>query len=96
MNEYVVSTIGEKIRLIRECLGMGRQAFAEKTGIAKGTLIRTEQGQNSPQVAVLLKIAELWPQFAAYLLTDDIHVTQKTPSTEVIDKTKMNNFKEEK
>lgn len=58
---------------------MGRQEFADKTGIAKGTLIRTEQGQNSPQVNVLLKIAEFWPEYAAFLLTDQIHIEQKRP-----------------
>lgn len=81
---YSVSTVGERIRLIRESLGMGRQEFADKTGIAKGTLIRTEQGQNSPQVAVLLKIAELWPQFAAYLLLDNIDIKQRKPEKDTV------------
>ena len=75
-------TVGEKIRSVRESLGMGRQEFADKTGIAKGTLIRTEQGQNSPQVNVLLKIAELWPEYAAYLLTDATDTKQKNPEVE--------------
>lgn len=78
-----MSTVGEKIRLIREGLGMGRQEFADKTGIAKGTLIRTEQGQNAPQISVLLKIAELWPEYSAYLLTDRIDVVQKTPEDSI-------------
>lgn len=58
---------------------MGRQEFAERTGIPKGTLIRTEQRQNSPQVAVLLKIAGLWPELSAYLLTDETQVIQRNP-----------------
>ncbi|MCB4812429.1 helix-turn-helix domain-containing protein [Methylovorus menthalis] len=72
-----MATVGERIRLIREGLGMGRQEFADKTGIPKGTLIRTEQGQNAPQVSVLIKIADLWPEYAAYLLTDKTDVIQK-------------------
>lgn len=63
---------------------MGRQEFADRTGIAKGTLIRTEQGQNSPQVGVLQKIAELWPEFAAYLLTDQTGVKQRNPEVEAL------------
>lgn len=63
---------------------MGRQEFADKTGIAKGTLIRTEQGQNSPQVAVLLKIAELWPEYSAFLLTDETDVKQQNPEKEAL------------
>lgn len=81
---YRVSTVGEKIRLIRESLGMGRQEFADKTGIAKGTLIRTEQGQNSPQVVVLLKISELWPEYSSYLLTDSTEVKQRNPEREAL------------
>lgn len=76
---YSVSTVGERIRLIRESLGMGRQEFADKTGIAKGTLIRTEQGQNSPHIEVLLRVVELCPQYAAYLLTDQYLIKQEKP-----------------
>jgi transcriptional regulator with XRE-family HTH domain len=77
-----VSTVGEKIRFVRESLGMGRQEFADQTGIAKGTLVRTEQGQNSPQVDVLLKVANKWPEYAAYLLTDATDTKQRNPEVE--------------
>lgn len=53
-------------------------------GIPKGTLIRTEQGQNSPQVSVLIKIAELWPEYAAYLLTDATETKQRNPEVELL------------
>lgn len=58
---------------------MGRHEFADKTGIAKGTLIRVEQGQNSPHADVLIRIAEIWPEFAAYLLTEKSDIKQISP-----------------
>jgi transcriptional regulator with XRE-family HTH domain len=59
--------IGEKIRNVRESLGMGRQEFVDKTGIAKGTLIRIEQNQNEAKASTLIAIAQAWPEYAAYL-----------------------------
>ncbi|MBI5658372.1 MAG: helix-turn-helix transcriptional regulator [Nitrosomonadales bacterium] len=74
--------VGEKIRNVREALGMGRQEFVNRTGIPKGTLIRIEQGQNEAKASTLTAIAQAWPQYAAYLLTDDIDVKQKDPEAE--------------
>lgn len=71
--------IGEKIRCVREALEMGRQEFVDKTGIAKGTLIGIEQGRQEPKAGVLIAIAQAWPEYAAYLLTDDFNVKQKHP-----------------
>lgn len=61
---------------------MGRQEFVNRTGIPKGTLIRIEQGQNEAKASTLTAIAQAWPQYAAYLLTDDIDVKQKDPEAE--------------
>lgn len=71
--------IGKKIRTIRDALEMGRQEFADRTEIAKGTLIRIEQGQHEPKANTLIAIAHEWPQFAAYLLTDKIEIKQRRP-----------------
>ena len=76
------SPIGEKIRNVREALGMGRQEFVNKTGINKGSLIRLEQGQNEPKSGVLIAIAQVWPEYAAYLLTDDVDIKQINPEVE--------------
>jgi len=71
--------IGEKIRNIRESLGMGRQEFVDTTGIAKGTLIGIEQNRQEPKAGVLIAIAEAWPEYAAYLLTDNVEIKQRRP-----------------
>ena len=74
--------IGEKIRKLRESLGMGRQEFVDITGIAKGTLIGLETGRYEPKAGILIAIASTWPQYAAYLLTDSVDIKQKDPEVE--------------
>ncbi|MBY0576421.1 MAG: helix-turn-helix domain-containing protein [Gallionellaceae bacterium] len=78
--------IGEKIRHVRETLKMGRQEFVDKTAIAKGTLIGIEQGRQEPKAGVLIAIAQAWPEYAAYLLTDEVGIKQKNPEVESISK----------
>lgn len=85
--EYIVSTpIGEKIRNVREALGMGRQEFVDKTDIAKGTLIGVEQGTREPKANVLIAVATAFPQYAAYLLSDEVGIKQKNPEEESLAK----------
>jgi transcriptional regulator with XRE-family HTH domain len=70
--------IGKKIRNIREHLELGRAEFSEKTGIPKQTLIGLEKSERGVHSDVLTGIARLWPEYAAYLLTDII-VKQEHP-----------------
>ena len=74
--------IGEKIRTLRESLGMGRQEFVDITGIPKCTLIGLETGRYEPKAGILIAIAKAWPEYAAYLLTDSINIKQKDPEVE--------------
>ncbi len=80
------SPIGKKIRNVREALGIGRQEFVDKTGIPKGTIIGIEQGLREPKAGVLIAIAQAWPEYAAYLLTDEINVKQRDPEAEELAK----------
>lgn len=69
--------IGEKVRKIRESLGLGRTEFSRRTGIPKDTLIGTELGRREPRAGILLAIAKQWPHYAAFLLLDDEIVVQQ-------------------
>jgi len=80
------SNIGEKIRNVREALEMGRQEFVEKIEIPKGTIISIEQGLREPKAGVLIAIASAFPQYAAYLLTDETNIKQKNPEVESLTK----------
>lgn len=74
--------IGTKIRKVREALGMGRQEFADKTGIPKNTLIQIEVSGREVMSGALIAIGKAWPEYAAYLLTDDVDIKQINPEVE--------------
>lgn len=78
------TSIGKKIRNVREALGMGRGEFAEKTGINKGTLIGIEVNDRDVMSGILTAIAQEWPEYAAYLLTEETGIKQKNPEVESI------------
>jgi transcriptional regulator with XRE-family HTH domain len=78
--------IGKKIRNIREALGMGRQEFADKSGINKGTLIGLEVSEREVMSGVLTAIAQAWPEYASYLLSDELGIAQKNPEVEEVAK----------
>ncbi|MCB4809700.1 helix-turn-helix domain-containing protein [Methylovorus menthalis] len=77
---------GKKIRLIRESLNMGRGEFSDTTGIPKQTLIGYEMERTKPGGEALASIAKVWPEFAAYLLTDETHIKQRKPE---LDQTRL-------
>jgi len=58
--------------------------FVDKTGIVKATLIGIEQGRQEPKAGVLIAIATTFPEYAAYLLTDETHVKQKHPEVDAL------------
>lgn len=73
---------GKRIRIVREYLELGRAEFCNKTGIAKQSLINYETERTKPNAEVLGAIADVWPEFAAYLITDKTEVEQKNPELE--------------
>lgn len=76
------STVGKRVRTLRESLGLGRNEFCEKTGLAIGTLIGIERDRHEPKVGALASIAAVWPEYAAYLLTDATDTKQRNPEVE--------------
>ncbi len=71
--------IGKKIRNIREAQKMGRQTFADKTGIPKNSLIGIEVGKHEPGAKALIAIANTFPWYTEYLLTGEAGTRQENP-----------------
>lgn len=65
------TTIGERIKVLREGAGYTRDEFCELTGINKRTLIGIEIEGRDPQGSTLEKIAREFPDSAEYLLIGD-------------------------
>lgn len=64
-----MSSAAERIRQIREKLGLGRQAFADQTGIEKKTIENIELGKQKVYAWHIEAIAAKWPQYAYWLVT---------------------------
>ena len=50
--------IGERIKNIRQELGMSRRAFSEATGVSASYLAELERGLKRPTIDILSKIAQ--------------------------------------
>lgn len=67
-------TIGEKIKLERQKLGLTQKELGEKCGIASSAIGRYERDVVVPGIASVWKIAEALNLPSAYLLNDDLDV----------------------
>lgn len=74
--------VGNRVKTVRETIGLKREEFSVEAGIPIGTLIGIEQGRHEPKAGVLVAIAGKWPEFAAYLLTDATDIKQRNPEVE--------------
>ena len=72
-------TIGEKITLLRNSLGMSQEVLADKLLVARQTVSKWEMDQAQPQIDNVLQICELFNISADELLRDEVSInrTQK-------------------
>lgn len=59
--------INKRIRLLRDTLEMGRQAFADKTGIKKQTIENIEREAQKVNAEHLQAIGNAFPQYRFWL-----------------------------
>lgn len=64
-----MDSIAERIRAIREGLGLGRTEFARVLGVSRQTIENIERAHQRAREDVILGIAEHWPQYAYWLVT---------------------------
>lgn len=57
INEELIQ-MGEKIRMLRRCRGMGQEALAEAADVSNMTISRIENGTTAMSVLILKRIAE--------------------------------------
>lgn len=72
-------TIGEKITLLRNSLGMSQEVLADKLLVSRQTVSKWEMDQAQPQIDNVLQICELFNISADELLRDEVNInrTQK-------------------
>ncbi len=64
-----MSTINERIRILRESTGMGRTLFAREVGLKEGTLKDMEKTTKKPGADILAALAVKYPQYMIWILT---------------------------
>lgn len=60
--------IGQRIKKIRQSLGISREELGEKLGLSKYAIAKYEQGQRTPDLALLLKISMVFGVTASFLI----------------------------
>jgi transcriptional regulator with XRE-family HTH domain len=53
-------SIGERLRLTREILGLSQAEFADRCVIARNTYNQYEQGRNIPQLQQAVRLSEVY------------------------------------
>lgn len=64
----IMKTIGDRIRDIRETLGLTGEEFGRKLNVAKGSVSNWENNKRTPDADMLVKIADLGKVTTDYIL----------------------------
>jgi len=61
---------GEKLRMLRKKHGLSQSALGQEIGVSQVHVAKLELGQKTPNVAMLLKLSELFDVLADMLIKD--------------------------
>lgn len=70
--------LGERLKELREYLGMSQQHVAERTGIPRSAVSDIERGQRKVDSVELTKLAKLYQHPVGWLLDEDDQATADT------------------
>ncbi len=65
---------GEKLRTLRERRGLSQRQLSDMLGIHQSHLWRMEQGKKTPNVAMVLKVADIFGVTTDQLIRDEIEL----------------------
>ncbi len=70
--------LGDRLKKLREYLGMSQQHVAERTGIPRSAVSDIERGQRKVDAVELTKLARLYQHPVSWLLDEDEQATADT------------------
>jgi transcriptional regulator with XRE-family HTH domain len=76
--EAAARRLGERLKRLREYLGMSQQHVAERTGIPRSAVSEIERGQRKVDAVELTKLARLYQHPVSWLLDEDEQATADT------------------
>jgi transcriptional regulator with XRE-family HTH domain len=65
---------GEKLRTLRERQGLSQRQLSDMLGVHQSHLWRMEQGKKTPNVAMVLKVADIFGVTTDQLIRDEIEL----------------------
>jgi transcriptional regulator with XRE-family HTH domain len=72
--------VGDRIRLVRDRLGLDQAALADRLRVGRTTLLRAERGAGRPRRRMLACLAELGGVSVAWLLHGDATLQERKAS----------------
>ena len=72
--EKVISSIGEKIRKLRQDAGLSIQKLAEKSGVSPAGIYKIETNEMTPSITTLMKIAAALGKKVSYFVEENERV----------------------
>lgn len=69
-----MSSINERIRILRESTGMGRTPFSRKHDLKLTTLAAIEAGRRKPGADIIEKIVLGYPEYCYWLITGKVNL----------------------
>jgi len=76
-----MATVGDRIKTVREALGLTQDALAAKAGISKSFLSDVERGERDLTSAYLLKVANALDASLEYLLRGEAKASRREEIT---------------
>jgi transcriptional regulator with XRE-family HTH domain len=81
--EYIMASVGDRIREIRESKGMNQDRLADKAQISKGFLSDIENGKRNPSSDNLLRIANVLGASLDYLMKGEVQEEEQTRTVQI-------------
>lgn len=69
-----MSTVAERIRMVREAHQLSQAAFADRIGVSVRSIHTIEYRGTSASVQVVAAVAEQWPEYSYWLLTGKVNL----------------------
>jgi transcriptional regulator with XRE-family HTH domain len=71
MIDQIVSSVGNKIKKLRQEQGLSLNQIAERAGVSVTTVHKLERSEMTPTITVLMKIADAFGQRAGFFLGEE-------------------------
>jgi transcriptional regulator with XRE-family HTH domain len=73
-HEQMMKRFGEKLQVLRERRRLSLQQLADLLGVSKSFIWKVEQGQKIPNIAMLIKITDLFEVASDRLIRDELEL----------------------